>query len=73
MLRRMEVSFTVTRTLQEGPGEGWFHEFSLCLHFSDQLQRTESPTGVAETVRDVCDSQDKKFKVMQSRPCKAAQ
>lgn len=73
ILRRMAISFTVIRILEEGPGERGFHEVSLCLHINNQLHRTESPPGVAKTVRGVCETQTGRSKAMQAKPCEAAQ
>ena len=58
-LERMAVSFTVIETLEEGAGERGFDEVSLCLYINDRLHRIESPPGIAETARDVCESQDR--------------
>ena len=73
VFRRMEVLFTVIKILEKGPGEKGFHEFSPCLYISDQLQRTEGFTGMAEPARGVCDLQDRVSMAIQSRIYKAAQ
>lgn len=49
-----------------------FIEVSLSF-INDQLHGTESPLGVAETGRGMCESQDREVRAMQSKPCEAAQ
>lgn len=44
--------------MERGPSERGFHEFSPCLYVSDQLQRTESSTGM---VREVCGLQNRAY------------
>lgn len=73
VFRRMEVLFTVIKILEKGPGERGLHEFSPCLYISDQLQRAGGLTGMAESVRGVCDLQDRESTAIQSRTYKAAQ
>lgn len=41
--------FTVKKIMERGPNERGFHEFSPCLYVGDQLQRTESSTGMEST------------------------